>query len=588
MFGRGFDGSQRNGASGGIGQNSGLGGLGGGLGGALGGFFERSRSSHSQYELSGGITASNNQDPYSSARLRDRGEESRGSLFGGLGGGRGSSPLNELSGGRGGASLGGLGGGRGGSSLSGLGGGRGGAGGIGSGLNSVAGGPQKLIGTAVQGVASGIGLVSERVKGRKNSQHGGKSSSAPHSVEEAQELEQGSDSYRQPPGYHEAPIHIRDGEALEMEWALDEAQDAVTQDRSRPTDQRQNVDQITDFFLANNMRLPEAVQAMPLRALPFPVLLPQRRPKDRSRGFIRAYSPVLLQCGIDQNQWLDFLDAFEKSSQASPWIQALNLASFATIALPSITSFAVSAAIQVATIVAAEGQTRYKTNTFLDRVNRNFFEPRGLFCLVMTWNPDSGDTNETFNMASNVVKSQDSRNKFKGSSGKSFGEGMFSEVAPLVFPHLDTLQDEDTPQANGVKAKLKSEKLFLEDYWDRRATAKYAKAHPDSVLAKSVPKSSFASRYSDPSHAASSGDLISLITGGHLSSGGGLQGIVAKATNHGQTDSTSTQGGAQGQSSAPSRGLDIKKFMGKNVLYLLVVNMPTDQELADARSNLQR
>ena len=82
----------------------------------------------------------------------------------------------------------------------------------------------------------------------------------------------------------------------------------------------------------------------------------------------------------------------------------------------------------------------------------------------MTWNPDSDKVNESFDMATNVVKIMDSRNKFKGSNGKSFSESVFPKVR---------LQDQDGPQATRIKQKLKGEKAFLEDYWDRRATAKY-------------------------------------------------------------------------------------------------------------------
>lgn len=39
--------------------------------------------------------------------------------------------------------------------------------------------------------------------------------------------------------------------------------------------------------------------------------------------------------------------------------------------------------------------------------------------------------------------------------------------------------------------------------------------HPDSVLAQ-TPKPTFTSRYADPSHPASSGSLISLVTGGRI------------------------------------------------------------------------
>ena len=88
---------------------------------------------------------------------------------------------------------------------------------------------------------------------------------------------------------------------------------------------------------------------------------------------------------------------------------------------------------------------------------------------------------------------------------------------------------------------------------------------PDSVLANSAPPPKFTSRYSDPTHKASSGDLISLITGGHLSAGGGLQGIVGKVSGQfGGQNSAQGAPGAQPQSNTqPARGLNIKKFLGK-------------------------
>ena len=49
--------------------------------------------------------------------------------------------------------------------------------------------------------------------------------------------------------------------------------------------------------------------------LPCPVIIPQRRPRTRSRGFVRAYAPVLNDCSIDQNTFLEFLKTFHKASQ---------------------------------------------------------------------------------------------------------------------------------------------------------------------------------------------------------------------------------------------------------------------------------
>lgn len=48
----------------------------------------------------------------------------------------------------------------------------------------------------------------------------------------------------------------------------------------------------------------------PTGKLPLPVVLPQRRPKGRSRGFIRAFALVLENYTIDQATWHTFLGAF--------------------------------------------------------------------------------------------------------------------------------------------------------------------------------------------------------------------------------------------------------------------------------------
>ena len=51
--------------------------------------------------------------------------------------------------------------------------------------------------------------------------------------------------------------------------------------------------------------------------LPCPVIIPQRRPRTKSRGFVRAYAPVLADSGIDQDTFLEFLKTFHKASQVN-------------------------------------------------------------------------------------------------------------------------------------------------------------------------------------------------------------------------------------------------------------------------------
>jgi hypothetical protein len=52
-------------------------------------------------------------------------------------------------------------------------------------------------------------------------------------------------------------------------------------------------------------------------ALPCPVILPQRRPRTKARGFIRAYAPVLAGVGLSQDTWMDFLNQWDESSKVS-------------------------------------------------------------------------------------------------------------------------------------------------------------------------------------------------------------------------------------------------------------------------------
>ena len=141
---------------------------------------------------------------------------------------------------------------------------------------------------------------------------------------------------------------------LEDDWALDEAQDELRspiEENGPPT--------TGDDFLSHHPPPGYSEQAPRERQrLPFPIVIPQRRPKDRSRGFIRAYAPVLENCGIDQATWLEFLDSFEKNSTANPWIKTVNFAALATIPLPLAIGSAVGYAIRKGSEVAIEVQGR--------------------------------------------------------------------------------------------------------------------------------------------------------------------------------------------------------------------------------------
>lgn len=56
-------------------------------------------------------------------------------------------------------------------------------------------------------------------------------------------------------------------------------------------------------------------QLQPQRPLPCPVIIPQRRPRKKDRGFVRAFAPVLTDCGINQGVFLELLEDFDKANQ---------------------------------------------------------------------------------------------------------------------------------------------------------------------------------------------------------------------------------------------------------------------------------
>ena len=150
----------------------------------------------------------------------------------------------------------------------------------------------------------------------------------------------------------------------EQDWALDETQDELAHREDPPGDAAatDDIDQMAESFIQDHPPS-SSLATTPNNGtkLPYPVILPQRRPKARKRGFIRAYAPILQDFGIDQAMFLDFLETSNRVCQGRPWLNAINLASFATIALPEPISVAVLIAIQKVTEAALEVDGRQRS-----------------------------------------------------------------------------------------------------------------------------------------------------------------------------------------------------------------------------------
>ncbi|KAH8883374.1 hypothetical protein GQ53DRAFT_430881 [Thozetella sp. PMI_491] len=347
--------------------------------------------------------------------------------------------------------------------------------------------------------------------------------------------------------------------------------------------------------------------------LELPVILTQRRPKARDRGFIRAYAPILEDVGIDQATFLEFLDKINTVVLPSPWINAINLASLAGMAVPQPFGMLISIAASMVVAAAKEVHSRSKTNEFLDKLNAEFFKPRGLICLVLTWRPESAQQPMTqvdfeghMSAASNILPTstlQSFKRKLRASDvAESFD---WPEVAPLVFPDLeDAARSSQLPDAKKENV-IKRAGKFIDDYQDRRATARWAGSNPNSKVANMAPAPVFHSRFADPNHPAASGNPLALLTGGHLntdnlrgSKGRGREGLGRGREGLGRGRVQREQIGGGGQMSRPEGrpnpiGMVLnttvggaKKLLQKDVVYLIITNLPSEEELAQAASYL--
>jgi hypothetical protein len=130
---------------------------------------------------------------------------------------------------------------------------------------------------------------------------------------------------RKKPYDNEGESPDSDPEDDEIAWRLDEASEEATVNDAKLWTSANNecnappeysVDALVEGFVAHHpARLPAS--PAPIGRLAAPVILPQKRPRSKGRGFVRAYAPMLADCGIDQSTFVEFLDTFDKSTHVS-------------------------------------------------------------------------------------------------------------------------------------------------------------------------------------------------------------------------------------------------------------------------------
>ncbi|CAK7209645.1 hypothetical protein SCUCBS95973_000510 [Sporothrix curviconia] len=393
--------------------------------------------------------------------------------------------------------------------------------------------------------------------------------------------------------------------------------------------QQQNADAVLDRFLAHHGP-PEMTSVASTPRLRSPVVIPQRRPGNKERGFVKAYAPDLAAHGIDEATFLAFVQATNKAAQASKWLHAVQVAAMGTGFIPNHIALGVSAAVQIIAGIMAKAETRWKTNSFMDRMNEDFFRPRGLYCLIMSYSPVVWDkSKEAKPDAAQALASRGQASSGEGgfistakrnlrslAAGASYGEDSLPDsVATLVYPDDDPMAAALSPSSPEAKKKKRAF-ARLNDYFDRRAQARYAAESKGDVLSAPQTKP-FANRFLDPNHPASNGGLLGLVSGGKLTPDREKQKETIRAAMATQEQAVRDQQTAQmaqldqvlqGMDFSPAQQQDyiqqyesayemqLQQFrqqsdlleqgqrrINKNILYLLIVNMPTEAELEAAR-----
>lgn len=368
-----------------------------------------------------------------------------------------------------------------------------------------------------------------------------------------------------------------DSEGDEANWALDEAAEEVATPRAEVPKLKYGMlaqPTIESFSAVVMAKCPPPTH--PTNPLRQPIIIPQRRPGVRDRGFIHAYSPDLAEKGISQEVFLSFIQNFHAASQASPLLNVVFVSASVAGLVPEPVTRITGTVIQFAAGAAIYLQTTQRTHSFLDEMNDKLFKPRGLYAMVMKYTPQGTRPISVQQADLNTIISRESaphksyQNFRAVSAGRSYGAIEMPDSAPLVFPALDeAAQTQDPAKAN----RLKSSMGFETDYYDKRAQASYLHKNPTQRI--DLPNPAFATRVSDPNHPAFRGSLLTLVSGGK---------IPPKAERRTRRREERIQAGV-----APSRKQERKawrrkrKLMRQNVLYLLIVNLPTEQEMEAAR-----
>ncbi|PWN86779.1 hypothetical protein FA10DRAFT_263046 [Acaromyces ingoldii] len=442
-----------------------------------------------------------------------------------------------------------------------------------------------------------------------------------------------------------------DGTRVPSDNFRDPDRELATIDDGDTFSKSQDAESAIDKFL-NAYRHPLDRELREQPKLTHPVVVPQRRPGHKERGFVKAYAPALQEHDISQEAFFDFIKLVNQAVQQNKWLVAIQLAAVGTSFVPSNIALGVSVAVQFIAGAIAEAEAKWRcvraylqiyesycadsqhnprTNSFLDRINREYFRPRGLYCLLMSYDPIAMEQKESVEEVDAISRSMlpesssESRSKLMDRAKRNLrnpvaatteGEGNLpSKAAALVYR-----DEQKSASPNGSDIK----KVFrLNNYLDRRAQARYAKESKGDVLSNPHVRS-FKNRYLDPNSSASNGGLLGFLSGGLLTPNieRSMQAIQTQYAIQEQaiqdqqrlmTDALQQQAHSMGLSVEQEQAFlrqyqdaydsqlrqmqeqvkmlkngQLQRRIVRNILYLMIVNMPSETEMAAARVQVNK
>jgi hypothetical protein len=181
------------------------------------------------------------------------------------------------------------------------------------------------------------------------------------------------------------PLSGSDVEDDEDDWIADDAQQQLRPEEAG--EKKESTEQVIEWF---KQRHPTVQQPMsPAGRLPAPVIIPQKRPDMRSRGFVRAYAPALDAYGVDQAAFLDFIDGFHKEINKHGYFNAANIAvaigamAYVTSVVPSVAIHFGAMAVHISIEAGRRLYISKKSNSYIDEMNAYYFQPRGLYAKIV-------------------------------------------------------------------------------------------------------------------------------------------------------------------------------------------------------------